>query len=131
FEPSPSNIELLELNAARTRHRNVTVIPLALGDRETRVRFVVPLNANSGSGYVLGPNSGSPPIGSDQRVVEIRSTTLDAMLPQLRPPRLVVIDAEGHEAAILRGAERLLLGHRPVIVLEVLESLLRRAGTTP
>jgi FkbM family methyltransferase len=126
FEPFPANVELLRRNAAQTRAGNVEVLALALGDHPTTVRFAVPDSGNSGSGYVLNAGTGTP-----AQTIEVACTTLDELSPQLRPPRLLVIDAEGHEPAILRGAERLLARDRPVIVLEALEGLLARAGSSP
>ena len=131
FEPLPSNLELLRANAAQTRHRNITVFPLALSDREGVVRFAAPEQGNSGLGYVLGSADSGALAEDGNGVVEIRCATLDSVLPGHRPPRLIMIDAEGHEGAILDGADQLLARYRPVIVLEVIKDYLVRAGSDP
>jgi hypothetical protein len=76
-EPVPSNVELLQLNANASRHRNITVLPTALSESEEELSFVAPS------------------------------------------------DAEGHEGSVLRGGREMLSQHRPVVVLEVLDELLR------
>jgi FkbM family methyltransferase len=43
-------------------------------------------------------------------------TTLDAVVDE--PVHLIKIDVEGHERAVLRGAERLIETHRPALMLE-------------
>lgn len=131
FEPFLPNLELLRLNAGRTFHQNVVVMPFALSDHHAKLGFAVPAHGNSGSGYVLGPDGGGRERQPATNVVELQCTTLDAMRAQMRRPALIVVDAEGHEGAILRGAQELLAQDRPVIVLEVLEHLLSRAGTSP
>ena len=132
FEPFPPNLERLRVNAKDVKYGNVIVSPLALSDFKGSVQFAPPSQDNSGSGHLLrdgGEDVRSAPSGSP---LEVSCATLDSLLPQLvRPPRLVVVDAEGHEAAILRGAEEMLASHQPVIVLEVLGELLAHAGTTP
>jgi FkbM family methyltransferase len=127
FEPYPPNVESLRLNAGRTRHRNITIFPVALSDHEGTDRFVSPLDHNSGYGHILGSDEGAE---QSPQVIEVRSQTLDSLIAELRQPRLIMIDAEGHESAILRGAEET-LAQQPVIVLEVLAHLLARVGSSP
>lgn len=125
FEPFAPNLEHLELNAAQTTHRNVTILPVALSDREGEIRFAVPPGHNSGIGHLVDGGEAS----GDESVVQ--TTTLDHLGGELGAPRLVVIDAEGGEGAILAGASAFLEMHHPVLVLEVIGELLRRAGSSP
>lgn len=126
FEPYPPNLERLRRNAGQTRWRNVTVFSQALSDSAGEVAFSAPAQENSGCGYVRDDSA-----GDDRATVTVARTTIDALAGELRSPRLMVMDVEGHELAVLRGAERLLARERPVIVLEVLEDLLARAGSSP
>ncbi|HWE32965.1 MAG TPA: FkbM family methyltransferase [Solirubrobacteraceae bacterium] len=128
FEPYPPNIDALQHNVASTIYRNVTVFPVALSDHSGVESFVAPPSRNSGYGH-LGSDHGETQTPSPDNV-SVRCDTLDAFLPEMRPPQLVVIDAEGHESLILKGAEQTLRG-RPVLVLEVLETLLARTGSSP
>ena len=59
--------------------------------------------------------------GLDPRDVEqlrVRLEVLDEELPREYVPALVKIDVEGAEAAVLRGAKRLLGEHHPIVVFE-------------
>jgi hypothetical protein len=51
---------------------------------------------------------------------------LDDYLDDAPPPTLVKIDVEGYELQVLEGSQSVLKRHRPVIVLEVIASHLRR-----
>jgi FkbM family methyltransferase len=123
FEPYPPNVAILRENVARTRARNVVVYPIAVSDRSERVRFAAPAATNSGVGYVVDEAT-----SGDDEIVEVESARLDDLASELGQIRLLSIDAEGHEGAILRGAANLIARDRPVIVLEALEELLARAG---
>jgi hypothetical protein len=50
------------------------------------------------------------------------SVTLDWILNRLPPPRVLKIDVEGAEASVLRGGQRLLSGHKPIIYCEAHDS---------
>lgn len=59
--------------------------------------------------------------------------TLDGWLSQQDSPRrvrMLKIDVEGWEVDALRGAEHLMMAHRPVVALEVASYQLRRTGDT-
>ncbi len=43
---------------------------------------------------------------------------LDDFVDEARPPGFVKVDVEGAEESVLRGAERLLAGHRPALIVE-------------
>jgi FkbM family methyltransferase len=61
------------------------------------------------------------PLGHDAAELEdltVRTETLDAGLPTGFTPRVIKIDVEGAEEQVLRGAERTLGEHRPVVVFE-------------
>jgi FkbM family methyltransferase len=54
------------------------------------------------------------------RIDDLVGATPDAPdVARVPPPDAVKIDVEGHELAVLRGAERTLREHRPLLVLEV------------
>ena len=127
FEPFGPNVEQLRTNAASTRHLNVRVHAVALGDSEGELLFAIPPADNSGAGHALAVASA----GTGEAVIEVPSTTLDALADELPSARLVTIDVEGHEDPILRGAERLLSEVRPVMVLEVIAQLLSRGQSSP
>jgi FkbM family methyltransferase len=59
----------------------------------------------------------SNPIAGAAITVPVR--TLDSY--KLAPVRLIKIDVEGHEEAVLRGATKTLEAHRPALIVEVEE----------
>lgn len=125
FEPFPPNVEQLQRNAAQARNANITVAPVALGATAGELSFAAPPADNSGAGHVIVGEA-----QSDGAVV-VQCTTLDALGSELPRPKLVTMDVEGHEDAVLRGAGRMLAEWRPVIVLEVIAGLLAREGSSP
>lgn len=125
FEPNPPALKMLrdnvELNTAGTR---VQIHPLAVG---------------STSGYAVMEQPDSSNIGSARAVVastgEVRMTTLDEAIDPARLVKLLKIDVEGSELAVLQGAMRV-LSQRPALILEahtpeqrrVLDEFLRPLG---
>lgn len=76
---------------------------------------------NSGLGALASAESG-------QGGVEVEVATLDDTVAEFGAPRLLVMDIQGGELGALRGGERLLTEHRPVIVLEVESRCLEPLG---
>lgn len=64
--------------------------------------------------------------------IEVRGVSLDVWSERttLEAIRVIKIDVEGAELAVLRGAQRVLQRMRPVLVLEMSEPLLRQAGAS-
>jgi len=62
--------------------------------------------------------------------VDVRASTIDRLFPGLNV-RLVKIDTDGFEHAILTGARSVLTRCRPLIFMEFHVSLMRKAGTAP
>jgi len=126
FEPVPANVEALRQLAALNEWENVEILPYALGDRETRLKFALPPNKHaSGVGHVLTNNATAT---GNTIVVECRP--LDTLADHLGAARAIFCDAEGAETMILRGAQHYLDRHQPVVVLEASPKLLRRAGSS-
>lgn len=116
IEPHPLTYDALRRNMARLS--NVTTYQLALSDRES-YRRITPV-PNVGASYL-----------SDDGPYPARVFRLDAaMLPILTRCDLLHLDAEGSEPAILVGAQGLIDRFRPVIVIEVQDGHLRRAGSS-
>jgi len=123
FEPNAVSFELLEANVrengvealCRLRHA-------AIGSAAGRVRAIASPEINSGMATVESDPMGDVPL-----------LCLDDELA--RDPRIDVIkiDVEGWELEVLRGAERVLQQHRPLLYVEAmlesfvpLEAFLRR-----
>jgi FkbM family methyltransferase len=91
FEPDPVARRLLELNVAKNRAENVTVVPFAVGHEPGTVRFVA-------SGDSVGR------IDPDGEL-EVRQVALDSDCKEHDlQPDVMKVDIEGGEAAALEGS---------------------------
>lgn len=108
FEPNPRTFALLQLNAMLAA--NVRCFNVGLSDAAGQARLAVPAD-NVGMATLQPGAPGSAVACELQRLDD---------LPELDGQRvaLVKIDVEGHEAAALRGASRMLRRDRPVVVFE-------------
>jgi FkbM family methyltransferase len=130
FEPLPRNFAILEGLVRENRLGNVEVRREAVSDRSGVLRFEAPAAAgNYGVGRIA--HGDAPRQGQGQ--IEVSSVVLDERfgpgdLPGLR---LVVMDVEGFEPDVLRGARRLIASLRPFLILEVGQALLERRQLRP
>jgi len=114
FEPNPEMFALARRNVdVNGLSDRIALLPVALSDVDgTSHLYLEP---------VRGGTSAASLIGSGDRFVDVRVSTLDGMLGSVAVD-LVKIDVEGGEAAAFRGAASLLQAHRPVILAEALGS---------
>jgi len=126
FEPMSENrpqlMRNLEIGGCASQ---VVVMPFAVGDEDGAVDFQVDdLTSNSGTLNAVTHGEacqsrhqyGLPPISETVQV-----TRLDTVIAtqNLLLPDVIKIDVEGAEAMALRGGRRLLLEHRPGLVVEL------------
>lgn len=106
-EPAPLNLELLRENVARNRLANTVILDCALSDHEGEGRL---FERGDYALYSLHLGSG--------RATPVRVATLDRVFREqdIRACRLLKIDVEGEELAVLRGAARALQATDQVIV---------------
>lgn len=115
FEPERSRVRLLKANLALNDvDERVTVHPIALSDRDGQGVLERSVT-NGGDNWLLPEGSGATPTSApvpcrrlDSLVAE-RSVSLDKV-------GLVWIDAQGHEASVLGGAQQLLAADIAVVV---------------
>ena len=113
FEPLPHRAAQL-----RVAFPNVEVHEVALTNAPGSVRFTV-VEEDAVDGYSgITEHLRTLPKGWTTHEVSVEAARLDDLLPADFVPRFVKIDVEGAELAVLRGAERLLRGHRPILFLE-------------
>jgi FkbM family methyltransferase len=116
FEPDPGPRALLERNVVANQAANVTIAPVAVGDRAGTVRF-----AASGDSIGRVTRSGG---------VEVRQVTLDGYCAQQGiNPTVMKVDIEGGEAAALRGSA--VVHTLRELVVEIHEPALREQGINP
>lgn len=114
-------------------HRVARLEERALGERTGPVTFYRADRHRGGGSLVAGLEQ-IPHNATDQRsAIEVGMTTLDAWAQDAgTQPDLLKLDAEGAEAAILRGAGRVLDSTRPLtIVMEFFPRFVQEAGDEP
>jgi FkbM family methyltransferase len=132
FEPNPDCFaRLSHARRANGFDDRLTVLERAVGAAPGSARLVV-ADGNTLLGSVVSPQP-----GAERQGFEVQVESLDRALPAAGVDRvdLLKLDAEGAEAAILRGATRTLPGvdrvvmeyHSDGVLLEV-DAILRKAG---
>jgi FkbM family methyltransferase len=96
IEPASANLRFLERHLVWNGVRNVRVVPAAASDRNGIASF-------GGRGSSVAFRLGDGPESTPVRTIELLAVELG-----LGRPTILKIDVEGEEAAVLRGANRLL-----------------------
>lgn len=107
FEPEPNNFELLKRNIRENRIVNVQLFPKAVG-AEVGVAQLSISASNFGDHqlrHVAGRNS-----------VEVSVTTLDELTHEHSEPDSIIMDVQGSELDVFRGAEKTLAMSRLKII---------------
>lgn len=129
-EPNPTLRARLEANIALNRLDSVTVRPCALTAVPGRVTLHVPADpVHTGGASLL---AGVHEHLRDARDVEVEGVPLDELVRRESLPavRLVKVDVEGFEAAVLAGGRELLARDRPDLALEYTREWWEAAGAT-
>lgn len=126
FEPMQDNLQLLrqnvELGGITDR---VTIVPVALGDRDTRMNLQVDdmQSATAVLDVVTGgkPSEGRANVGLPPKTEVVQVRSLDSVLAEgeLPEPTILKIDVEGAEALVLRGAEAFLKRTDALLMVEL------------
>ncbi len=118
FEPLPANQEAIERNLALNRIASVTLVRVAVGEREGTADFQIhsqdtwaKLDTGADTRFQRGLQATAH--------IQVQVSTIDGQLQTLPAPNLVKMDIEGAEAAALRGASLLLSRHAPTIICEL------------
>jgi FkbM family methyltransferase len=127
FEPVPEPYERLVLCQRLNDLSQLTALPIAIGARGEPVALTLdPSSPGQASFHESGANAAT------QRI-DVPMRRLDDLLSdgQLAPPTLIKMDVEGHELAVVEGAEELLAKYQPVLIFELNIMLSRQAEWTP
>lgn len=123
FEPNPAARRILSRHVGINRlHHRVEIVAAAVSDRPGSSTFFASADGD-GMSRLAVPNrqlDGAVPL-------TVTTTTLDEFCTV--PPKWMVIDVEGFEVQVLRGARRI-LQHCAGVVMEVHPAAWREAGTT-
>ena len=117
FEPNPVCVKLFEANVLMNGIRNVHLFPVGLSDRSAELMFHMNSHGNvgrSGLAMSLQPDA-------DMHFM-VRVNPGDAVLTEEAlgglPLRLLKLDIEGHELRAIKGLERTISAHRPIVLFE-------------
>jgi FkbM family methyltransferase len=114
FEPHPRDYGLLVRNLEANKLRNVRPVQVAVTASSGWADFAT--FSYPGVSHILTERT-----PEDAKVVRVAAVSLDDFVfaQGYQAPDFIKIDVEGGEDGVLRGAERLLREHRPVIVAEL------------
>lgn len=130
FEPQPRQVDYLRRTFAVMRYDNVTLVPKGLSSSPGELKLHVPVGAGMTHGATFEQGARSMERGARRSAyssllpapcstLAVPVTTLDAFFAdQHRGPHFLKIDVEGHESAVLEGAQATLESHRPAILIE-------------
>lgn len=109
FEPIADTFAILTSTVLAAGCNNVTLINAAVSNHHGTVKMTVPSWGNGSANYYRASISNA---GEHSALV----MTLDAL--GLSNVSLIKIDVEGHEKAVLEGAQTIVEGCRPTIIVE-------------
>lgn len=115
FEPIPTTFRHLSENTRNCAYDNITLINAAVSETTGLVGMSVPKFANGMTNFyeanIVSENE------SDASDIQVLTLPIDVLeIPQT--VKLIKIDAEGHEPAVLRGLKTLIARDRPIIIAE-------------
>jgi FkbM family methyltransferase len=143
FEPGTANQERFRQHLARNPElaKRIRLVPAAVSDSDGELTFV---QSRDLSGASTGSHlaDAAVPLRAEAYAnferVTVPAVRLDTFFERERvaPPRLMKIDVEGAELAVVQGARSLLTRHKPALFIEVhhilqmfgLQPLLRELG---
>jgi FkbM family methyltransferase len=122
FEPNPIAFGRLADHFGLNGITNVQLVPHAVADCESVQWLFVPRDE-----MLLGT---LVPEKADGKRVEIRTVPADSYLAEFdaRKPTFIKIDVEGYEVQVLHGLRSILARPNVMIVIEIADAKLRRAG---
>jgi len=121
FEPNPHIFN--SLNTLFKGHPRVKPFACALSDHSAQVTMTIPKGKSVGGSiegldYVLKSSNRTREEMDQVSVEAISADELLARDSALLPPKVIKIDVEGHESAVLRGMAQTIAKHRPVLFFE-------------
>jgi FkbM family methyltransferase len=111
LEPVPDTFALLAANARLFAYANVSLVNAAASDRIATLSFEIPRFPDGLPNYYQARFSG------DRTGLAVLALPVDALALPVTV-RLVKVDVEGHEMAVLKGMRRLLERDHPVLIVE-------------
>jgi FkbM family methyltransferase len=116
FEPFEESAAAADANARRNGFEQVTILPVAVSDRSGTAALSL---AGSSIHFRLLSDAEAASDGAKSTPVEVVSIDDLVAGGSVRPPDLVMIDAEGAEFEVLAGMRKTIEKARPTILCEV------------
>lgn len=128
FEPGSYARAILRTAVRANRLANVTILPLALGEKNGVAVLTVPVKASGSYGFGLAHIGDHG--GGAAEIELVGLATLDEVAAALQIERLDFLkaDIEGYELRLIRGARQTLARFKPALLIEIDETRLARAG---
>lgn len=118
LEPVPEVRDILARNVRANRLTGaIKISASAASDRRGRATLYMP---DASHGLIETSSSLNAEFQTHASTIEVDVALLDELLPAGQKVGVVKIDAEGHEASVIRGAARTIERDRPVLFVEVL-----------
>jgi len=127
FEPESHTFTMLKNNV--NGNEKIRLFNLAVGDENKEVELYFNLD-NDGGHALWNPEEhyqNTTTKKYDKIKEKVNMVTLDSMMDIA--PRLIKTDTEGCELMVLKGAERILKEHKPLVVAEINWKALELMGT--
>jgi FkbM family methyltransferase len=113
FEPIP---DLFVALASKYKNRpNCSILEIALSDHQGRTSFNFVTSNPSYSGILKRKYDRVDEVDT---LIEVQLNTLDTIIDEQTPIKLIKIDVEGAEYLVLKGAQNLLQRDRPYVIFE-------------
>lgn len=125
YEPVPQNIKALKRVLAYYKITNVTVAEKALGDKNGEVEMVMPVLEDvkmQGLSHVVHHSITEFNEGKKFTAPAERLDDCALFAAQTKPLRAVKLDVENFEYFVLKGGEKTIRLHRPLIYTELWEN---------
>jgi FkbM family methyltransferase len=126
-EPNPSTLNDLRHNIAAYGFKNVTVQPVACGDKRTKLKLFAGPATNSGMTSLSEKNAQTSSTSWEVDVVPLDDLIVAEGLIRLDALK---IDTEGAETLVLRGARNTIKRFGPIVQVETVEQQLRNMGSS-
>ena len=131
FEPEPNNFGILSETVKGLD--NVEIFNFAIGDKKAKANFYV--NSDNDGGHALWDVSTHPSNEkrrANPQVLSIEVNTVDELYPDGIPNlKLMMLDAEGAEPAIIKGAINTIVDSEcPYIIAEINNDALKQCNTS-
>ncbi len=120
FEPIPENERTLKKIVDLFRIKNVQIHHCAVGDAEGVVEMVMPITDNvRAHAYCHVATASDPAEGLRFQVPLKRLDDVEPLLDHRDSISAIKIDVESFELLVLKGAAKILQGHKPLVYCEV------------